>query len=413
VSILTLNDLLSVASASEILAIELSIAQGLGLPTTAWQPLSMVRTLLATQAELGAQFAVDINLLAQGGYASLAAKMVDALGNPITSWMDLIAQNNYNEVRVPITFASGSVPVNNPTATAYPYAIGQLHFQNPTTGATYANTQAGTILSATSNQGIAVQADQAWGGAIGTSGAGVALTLITPLPGVTVSPLVNSLVGQDAETNPNLFTRLTQKLGTLSVLGKIANPAPPNPGGANQAYAFLAKSIPQGSVASPTYPFAVVTPITRVTVIAAGGGVIVYVANAAGQPPPSDTAAVSAALQLLATPQGVTATVYAASNAPLNLSYRVYVTASGNLSTAQITTNISSALAQYLATVPIGGHNTSAPNIVPRSDIIATILDANPGTLDVQITAPSGGDFTLLPQQVPVVGTLVPTVVQV
>jgi hypothetical protein len=411
-SILTLADLVSPANPTDVLTIELSIAQQLGLPTTAWQPLGMARTLLADESQVISGYSGVVNLIAQGGYASYAALMVDDSGNPITSWMDLILTNNFNVTRVPITFASGPVPVSNSSATSYPYSIGQLHFQNAATGATYSNTTAGTIASSGAST-VQVAADQAWGGTIGTTGAGQTLVMLTPLPGVAPTAQVISLVGQNAESNAASLLRAQRKLGTLSALGQISGTtAPPNPAGPSSAYAFVATSIPQAAVASGVWPYAVVTPITRVTVVTAAGVVIVYIANAEGQPAAGDFDAVSAAIQFLCTPQAVTSLVVAASNLPIDIAYTVYVQAGGSTTTTQIKANISNALAEYLATVPIGGVSASAPNIVPLDALIATIMNANGGTVDLQMINPTTSR-AISAGFVPVLGTVTPNVVLV
>jgi len=394
VSIVTLADLVSPATSDDVLALELSIAQALSLPVTAWQPLSMARTLLATRARIISGYADIVNLIAQGGYASYAALMVDVNNTPITTWMDLILANNFNVQRIPITFAAGPVPVSNSTASPYAYTIGQLRFQNPTTGATYANTLNGTI-AASGPSNVVVQADQAFGGTAGTSGAGVRLTLLTPLPGVTVNPLITSLVGQNAESNGAALTRAQSKLGTLSALGQLAGTTPPvAPGGANQSYDFVLRSIPTASVASATWPFAVVTPITRVSMVNSLGAVFPFVANAAGPLPSGDLLAAQAAVAFLCAPQAIFAQVQNAIPSPIDVSYTVYVRASGMVPDLTITTNIADALSQYFATVPIGGISTSSPNIVPIAEIENVIFDANPGiTIDLKMNDPTTDVF--------------------
>jgi baseplate J-like protein len=419
-SVLSLADLVAPATSSDVLGIELSVAQDLNLPTTAWQPLGQVRTVLATSATLVSMYSSTVNLIAQGGYASYAALMVDANGTPITSWMDLIGTNNYNEDRVQASAASGPVPVSNSLATSYPYTIGQLRFQNPATGATYSNTAVGTV-SASGASTIQVQADQAWLGSQGTSGAGIVLTMLTPLPGVSVTALTTSLVGADEETNAAYLTRCQNKLGTLSALGQINGvPAPVSPGGAPQSYEFVATSIPQAATASPVWPYTVTSPITRCTVTNGPGNVVVVIANAEGTPPAPDTTAVTNALQFLCDPQGVTLSVFGATNFAIALTLTVYVRANGNLTSTQVIANIEDDLATYLATVKIGGVTTSKPNILPRSEVIATIMGANASTVDLDLGPmpspvsgedPAVADTQLTFYQVPVLGTLTITVV--
>ncbi len=390
-SIVTLSDLVTPATPAEVLTIELSIMQGLSLPVTAWQPLGVARTLCAGFADVVAQYSTTVNLIAQGGYASYAAQMVDGSGAPITTWMDLIADNNYQVQRGPVSLASGPVPVVNSTASSYPYTIGQIRFQNPTTGATYSNTLAGTIAASGAST-ITVQADMAFAGSPGTSGADTVLTMLTPLPGVTVSPLSVSLVGADAEANNALLTRCQAKGGTLSALGQINGTTPPAaPGGSSTAPDYVARSIPQASVASSVWPFSVSSPITRTSVVPSAGAVFTYLANAAGTPPGPDTFAVQMAIQTLCTPQGVTSVVLGALPVVINGAATIYLhSTTGSVAATTIINNALAALAAYFSSVPIGGLTTSAANIVPIAQIEDVLFDANPGTVDLQIRSPIG-----------------------
>jgi hypothetical protein len=70
------------------------------------------------------------------------------------------------------------------------------------------------------------------------------------------------------------------------------------------------------------------------------------------------------------------------------------------------------ALATYFAAVPIGGVTTSQPNIVPIAELQDVIFDANPGTVDLQITSPRG-NVPIGVGFVPVLGTWAINVVQV
>ena len=165
-----LADLVVPASETDVLQLELTLAQQLGLSTTAWQPLGMARTILAINANLAAQYSQTVALVAQGGYASLAALMVDANNNPITTWMDLVGTNQYNVTRIPASQASGFNVVGNTSGQSYSWSPNSpLHFQNPATGATYTTVGSGTI-SSSGLTSVAIQADLAYIGSVGTSG---------------------------------------------------------------------------------------------------------------------------------------------------------------------------------------------------------------------------------------------------
>jgi baseplate J-like protein len=405
VPLLSVEDLLSVSSQADALTLELTICAALGLPTTAWEPLSAEMAILGTNSQIVSTYSATVSQIAQGGFASSAAvipgtgTLVDGFGFT-TTWMDLISVNNYNVQRIPATFATGPVLVNNTGAISYPFVVGQLHFQNPITGATYSNTGAGTILAGAVNFSITVQADASFPGNAGTTPAGQTLILLTPLSGVSPVVQSTSLIGSNIESNAALLTRCTFKLGSLS------------PNGATQAYAFVATSIPTPATqASATFPFnvlpyTVTAPINRVAPLVniVTGAVGVYVANAAGAPSGPDVATVAAAIQALATPLAVTSSVSAVGTVPLNLLFNVYILSTAGVSAAVALSNIDAAIAAFCSTVPIGGFTGAAPNIVPYDELIDVIINANKGTVDLQLLNPSG-NLPIASTSVPVPGT--------
>ena len=373
----SLDTMVVASTPQEILALELSIATTLGLPTSAWQPVQAVPAILNVNATIAADYSSTVAFLAQGGYASLAALMVDGNGNPITTWMDLRGQDQYGTTRIAASSANGVVPLNNSTGNTYPYADNNpLHFQNPVTGATYTSVGSGNVTPGASTPQI--QADAAWLGSIGTTGAGVTLVMTTPLNGVSVSSLVVSLVGSDAESNAAYLTRCQ---------GKIANISPNGP---SQAYSYLVGTIPQGTP-STVPPYAVSSPLTRVTTSTAPGTgyVIVTCADAAGVPPAGDVAVANAVVQAQATPLGVLSQVQGATPITATIGYVVLVKTSSGLTVAQIVTNINDALANMFATFPIGGYNAGIPglaNYIPLALVSDTIINANQGTLDCLVS---------------------------
>lgn len=405
----TLADLTTAPTPEEALTQSLQICQQLGLPTTAWQAVQMIPDLLFTNATLAADAGAQVVLIAQGAYASTAALMVDTFGNSITTWMDLRLSDQYNLTRQPATYASGNVPYSS--TTSYPSAWtpnNPLHFQNATTGATYSTTGSGSISVGTGN--IPVQADLAGAGA--TSGEDVTLTMLTPLAGVTILPLASSIVGSNIESNAAALLRGQNKLATLAPI--LSGQPQPVPGGATGAYAYLATSIPQASAASAVPPYAVTSPITRVQpIITSGTGqIVVYIANASGPPNALDVAAVDAALNALVTPDCVSVDAAAATGIAVNVIGQIWVKASAGLTTTQIQTNIEDALANYFSSVPIGGYNTSASNIVPLAEIQEVVFSANSGTVDLSITSPNA-NVQLIPSAVPESGTVSVVVVLV
>jgi hypothetical protein len=419
VPVLSVSDLLAVTTPADALNLELSLCAALGLPTTAWQALSAEMAILSANAAIVSTYSLTINQIAQGGFPTSAATipatgtLADGAGF-LTTWMDLCSVNYYNVLRVPATFANGPVVVSNTSATAYPFVVGQLHFQHPITGATYTNTAAGTVAASPASTTILIQADGGFAGNAGTAAAGTTLILLTPLSGVAAQPLSTSLVGSNIETNAALLLRGQAKLGSLS------------PNGAAQAYNFVATSVPTAATrAAATFPFNVLVdslgnpitvsaPITRVATLlnVVTGTVGVYVANAAGVPSGADVTEIAAALQALCVPLSVTVTVSAVGSVPLNLNFNVYVRQSSGLSATQVLANIDAAVQTFCQTTPIGGFTTSQPNIIPYDDLIDVIMNANPGTIDLQLLNPSG-NLPVGTTSVPVSGTRTATTANV
>ena len=531
-TIITLSELVVTSTVADVLALELSVASQLNLPITSWQPLDPSRTIFQTEANLISQASGTIAGMAQGGFASYAAIMPagnspynDGAGY-LTTWMDLCSIGFFNVSRVEPSAAAGPIPVQNVTATGQTYTAGQLHFQHPTSGATYTNTSAGTIAPAASpptpvQSTIAVVADPAFVGPIGTLSAGQTAIMLTPFPGVSPVAQVTGLVGSPIETNAHLLSRCEAKLGALS------------PNGADQAYEYVAESLPvfgqtiqapsdiadyaastsvpiataaqallvalgftSGSLlyTQPTsaYPWGVVVPVTRVSaVLNTGSGVVqVYAANAAGgltgcaqlgisnvtwvggvatvttsgahglgagswviisgvagatgvnnqiagtvawqivsgsgstftfalaanpgaytsggSVEGGDLGMVDAAIQAQVVPTGQTALVSPATNVTVNVTATVYIPTKAGITGATAIANITAALTAYLGAIPVGGLNAETQGIVPGSELLVVIANANAGTVSVQ---PTPADVPLTPSQVPVLGSVAISVV--
>jgi len=285
-TIITLSELVTPSTVDDSLALELSIASQLGLPITSWQPLDPSRTIFQINANLTSIESGTIAQIAQGGYLSYAALIPagTSLANDgagfATGWMDLRGLDAYNEPRIQASAAAGAIPLINTTAVTQTYTAGQLRFQHPTSGATYTNTAAGTIPPGTSL--ILVAADPAFVGPIGTLSPGQTAIMLTPFPGVSPTAQVGGLVGSAIETNAHYLARCQAKIGTFSAMGVAS------------AFEFVAQSIPVfGTTLSdgtfftaptPTHPYGVIAPVTRVNAfVLIGSGIVnIYAADASG-----------------------------------------------------------------------------------------------------------------------------------
>lgn len=416
----TLASLTTPSTPTEVLTLSLELCQQFGLPTTAWQSVQMVPALLNVNAVIAADSSSFVALFAQGGYASLAATMVDNFGNPITSWMQLRATDQYGIIPFPASAASGPVPYTNSTGTAYPYSPNNpLRFQNPFTLATYATTGTGALVTNGASGVVNVVADVA--GAASTTAISVTLTLLTPLVGVTILPQgttaggtpTASLVGSNAETNQALLLRGQNKLAVLAPIQSTDQPGPVV-GGARGVYDYVAKAIPQGPTSNAAPPFTVTSPITRTTrsPTYGNGTVVVYIANDEGPPNAADIAVVQAAVNAYVIPGGFQVTIAGALQVSINVAGTAYIKSTAGVTSAQAIAAISNALANYLDSVPIGGYTTTSNNILPFAEIEDQVFDANgpDNTVDLTLTSPSG-NTAIGPNGVPVLGTVIFNVV--
>lgn len=359
----TLAQLVQVVTASNAYQSILSIANTLGLQTSAWAPLGMARTIMSTMSQVVASASSYVNLIAQGGYATTAAAMTDANGNPITTWMDLVSAEQYGNTRNPAVAASGVIGLANAQSVPYGIEIGALHFKNPA-GATFSNSAFAEIFgnagsSIPFNSFIAVVADVP---GLGTTANGQYLSLTTPLAGVTVLPLgfpgsSTSLVGTPAESNQALLSRDILKLGSIS------------PNGAAFGLVYIAET--PAIIAL----FGVVSaPITRAqeSFDPLAGIVYLYIANSGGAATTPDAAIVQAAEQALATPTGLTLSVLPATNVFIVVQAIIYVIGQAGSIANQAQTNVQ----LYFSLLPIGGTNGSVLGEVPRTGITASIQAA-------------------------------------
>jgi hypothetical protein len=384
----SLATLIAVVTPANALSNILSIAQGLGLSTTAWQPLGMARTIFTTMSQVVAAATGNVNLIAQGGYATTAAQMVDTNGLPITTWMDLVSLENYGNRRNPAVAAEGSVTFSNITNVYHgPFPAGTFHLTNPITGATYTNTF-GFAIDGTSSPPTPVSITANFAadtpGAGGTAFEGLVLVMATPIPGVSVQPLAADMVGTDAETNNALLLRDIAKLGALS------------DNGAQGALIYVATT--PNIIAG----YGVVSaPITRAfgQLNTGTGTVTLYVANSDGAATGPDCAIVQAAEQAIAVPTGMTVVVAPSGEQSINVNATIFVTGP----TAGISTIAEEAILAYFATVPINGVNGEDEGILPYSGVLAALQTSSQFITSIDMTEPAG-DTDMTIGSVPILG---------
>ena len=393
-----LSELTTALTADEVMTQQLAIATAEGLQVTAWQPVSVARTIYQTNAELVAVYSETVVQIAASGFASFAAELESFVP------LDLVSEQVYNNTRIPASSAvcdSTGFSVTNASGSSYgPFTAGQLIFSNPTTGKEYVNSATVTI-AASATTGVALLAREP--GAAYTSGPGTITNLVKPLVGCTCTNTA-TLIGADAETNAQLFQRDVAKLSSLS------------PNGAAGAYYFFATSI-----LDPTQPFydaALSQPVTRVLVVSAPARVSVYLANAAGPLSGPDVAIVDGVFQAWCVPSGITTTTYAAGSATVNVTSTCYVPSSAGLTTLAVQNAVAAALAVYFENLPIGGVTDATANVVPVGALYGVIYAAivglsvsNAGKMSVAISVPAA-DVPVATTAVPVLGSVTTNVVQ-
>jgi len=371
------SSLITPSTRAQMLESLLSIANTIGLTVTAWQSGQPVRTVLTTVSQKLSdltQVAVEIT---RGGFGDLLSS---------DEWADQWAYSGYNVERVVAEPATtDSYELTNASATQYDLDPGELIVAHNVTGKTYRNTQAISIL-ANDTTVIEIAADEV--GTASNAAPGAIETLVTTYDGVTgTNP--EACLGADKEATPALVTRARAKFSSLS------------PAGPKNAYDYVARS----PDLSPTS-----TPITRTNTVAdpTTGEVSTYLATATGSPSGGDVAIVQTAFDEKVEPWCTKSTAVASADLTIPVTYTAWVSGT-NLTQAQLETIFATALAAYFAALPIGGVIVDAGGTVYKDSLSQVIGQATPGVVRVTISAPAA-DVSVNPNEVPVLGTVTPTV---
>lgn len=352
----------------------------LGIDTTAWKVGGATRTVIVGVAIILSAASTVQALLAKSGFLEKAEG----------DWLTLVAKYVYDVDRDLGTFATGTLKLDNTLGNLYVLAAGDLVALNPTSEKSYRTTAAVTINPLETNVLVAAQCTELGSG--GTSSPGTITQLETVLLGVSVTNLV-AFVGTDTESDAALRERCYAKTGTLS------------PNGPADAYRYLALSATKddGTPAN----------VTRVTTVPDGeGNVTVYVASASGAvsgtvgDTTTDLGAVDEAIQTLAVPLAVTATVASATPLEIDVTYEVWVKSTIGITDADLYTLINTALATYLSTARIGGFLKAGQPGRIYVDALEGVIGATVGSqylIDVAVTVPAA-DVDVAATEAPVLG---------
>lgn len=175
-----LSDLLVTQSVSQIFQTLLGVYQANGFPVTAWQVGGVERTRLMAIATALADVSGNYIPAIAGG------SLLDYSPN-YPGWTALTAAQIFELSQNLAGFTFGNIVAANSAASAYAFTAGQLTFVFGTSQRRYINTGSGTIpASGGGTLTIPVIAENA-GSAYIEPSSSAAITLVTPLPGVTLT----------------------------------------------------------------------------------------------------------------------------------------------------------------------------------------------------------------------------------
>ena len=321
------------------------------LPATAWQTGSVPLTLIENDAAVMEDLYSLVGIIGASG-------LLETCSGP---WLDLLAAQVYGLTRNAAVAVLGTVTLTD-TGAAGPFTLtaGQLTFASPS-GQKYQQLAAATLpLSGT----VVVNVQAVLPGAAANVWSASTPTLVTSLPGVTLSLPVVTTSGADIETDTALKVRCRARWPALGF------------GTPNDAYKLWALT----ADSSITQALVMVDPTTP-------GNVLVYLAGA-GLPATAPAVANANAYIQPRVPLAVTAVVAAAVAFPVSIVATINVKAAYLASaTLGCAKNLSAffnggttVLGEVLAGVPIGGS-------IYLSQLLE-LLQEVPGVRDVTLTSP-------------------------
>lgn len=360
-------------TSDEYLASELSIAQQLELPVTAWQPASIGREVLYINAAMLEGQSVALTPIARGGLLEYAEGV----------WLTLLAEQVYSTIRIPSSYATGPIRLTNSRATPHTFAPGDVRVLNETSGKTYTSTSGGTLGG---NGTLTLQFSADEPGTASNLTSTDTLSLVTAIPGVTPS-YVAELIGQDQESNEALRQRCRESNAAAS------------PNGPGDAYSYFAKSTlrPDGSNVG----------VTRTNVVEGNGTVTVYVADADGLVIPSDVDLIQENINAHVVPTGFTVITQSAALHVVSIAMTLTMSPSATASQSELEARITDAINEYFSSIPVGGNKALSFQGVYLSTLITLARVAcGDNVVDVVIDLPSA-DVPLLDNEVPVSAAII------
>jgi phage-related baseplate assembly protein len=372
-----IEDLFTPPTADEIKESIYNTLARLGTRTSGWKPGGVVRTIIAIVATILAAGFSLISDVAKQYFLEFAEG----------DWLTIIARHVYGVERIAATFASGQVTLTNSGGGEYgPFAPGEFTCAAPSLtngGKTYTNVSTFTLNSL---ETLAIDVIANESGSDSSAGIGTITTLVTSMVGVTCSNTL-ALVGNDAESDPNLKLRCREKQASISPMG----PA--------DAYAYAARSAlrPNGSSVGVTR--------VRVPTPPGNGTLSVVVASASGSLASEDLGYVQTAILANATPIGATPTAVNASVKVQNVTCDIWIYTSSGKTASELYQDVEDSITEMLSNQPIGGNPGDDGNGYVYVDHLRDALFCNDKIYRISLATPSA-DVLLNSNEVPTLGSL-------
>jgi hypothetical protein len=370
-----LSELLVAVPRETIVAQQLEVAQAIGLPATAWEPISIGREVMHINAQIASNFSVVTQEGAvAGGFLTYANG----------AWLTLCAYETFDAARIESSSATGVIGMSNSTGVPYNFSAGAVRVLNEDSRKTYTNQTGGTVPAGGTLATVSFVADEP--GSASNLTSGDVLSLVTTVPGVTPY-FVEELIGQNEEGDE-----------ALRIRAREAN-AKASPNGPADAYDYYAKTTnrPDGSSVG----------VTRTNRVEGNGTVTLYLADADGALTTTDRDTVFAHVNADVVPTGFTLLIPDPSCDELLVPVTLILTPNPEASAphAETEENIRLAIVGYFATIPIGGDKAQSFQGVYLSTLIQLIRNAaGSDVLNVVVNAPAA-NVALASEEIPVLGT--------
>lgn len=373
---LDIDALLTPVPAATVRASIVNALVTLGIRADLWPQGGVASSVLTDVANSIAGFSTSVLNAVSAGWLPTAT----------AGWLKWLAFYVYNVPVQLATFASGAVTFTNNGGGVYSFAIGAVTVQNAITGQNYVNTQA---ISLAAGPGVTqtVNIAAVVAGAVGNASPGQVTTLVTAMPGVTVTNAF-PVLGLDAWRDDFIRQACFNSLGARSVRGP------------RTAYAFAIQIATNTLSGAPVNINRYTPPNSSHT-----GSLSFVVAAPQGVPDSNDVSGVATSINLVARPEGIQVTVSGATALPYTGTLVVYLTQQPGLVAATVQTAVAAALTLFFQNTPIGGAFADGFSGVHGTGVAGAAASAFPGIFAVDLPAGDGlhgpGDVTLSVGQVP------------